>query len=308
MCWLKGIDAMSMEIKSSGIDLRKYYPNELKILNILEKSNQITIELKSTKHKHRCPGCGKLMHAYHGTYKRNVQDLPIYQRNVMLQIAAYEYNCTNEACEITTFVEDYGGFIDKSQRMTSRLEDFLRTLAFETNCEGAAAICQKLGIKISGDTIIRLLRKLVDNEVFPSSDAIGVDDFAYRKGHKYCTVICDGATHTPIDILDGRDGSALKEWLKRNKQIKKVTRDRAGAYAKAIAAELPNAMQIADRFHLHQNLLAAIKEALRIELPNRIEVSSSSAGQGGGAEQSVGKPDKKNGFRQPVVESRRASL
>jgi transposase len=77
-----------------------------------------------------------------------------------------------------------------------------------------------------------------------------------------------------VEILFGRDGDTLREWLKRNKQVKKVTRDRAGAYAKAISDELPEAMQIADRFHLYQNLLKAVKEALKHELPNTIAIPS----------------------------------
>ena len=72
--------------------------------------------------------------------------------------------------------------------------------------------------------------------------------------------------------MDGRDGDTLREWLKKNKQVKKVTRDRAGTYAKAISDELPEAMQIADRFHLHQNLMKAVKEALKRELPNNIAI------------------------------------
>lgn len=72
-------------------------------------------------------------------------------------------------------------FIGRSGRMTDRLEGFIMMLALETNCEGAAAICKEMGIKVSGDTIIRMLRKLVDKPIAPPNDAIGVDDFAYRK-------------------------------------------------------------------------------------------------------------------------------
>ena len=73
-------------------------------------------------------------------------------------------------------------------------------------------------------------------------------------------------------LLDGRDGISPQEWLKSNKQVKKVSRDRADAYAKAITQELPKDMQIANRFHLHQNLLQAVKEALRQTLPNQIAI------------------------------------
>ena len=87
----------------------------------------------------------------------------------------------------------------------------IRTLALETSCEGAAAICKEMGMRTSGDTIIRLLRKLSEAPRSQCGDTIGVDDFAYRKGQTYCTVICDGITHAPIDILDDRDGAALAE-------------------------------------------------------------------------------------------------
>ena len=103
-------------------------------------------------------------------------------------------------------------------------------------------------------------------------DKIGIDDFAYKKHHTYGTIIVDEETHNPITLLDGRDGDALRKWLKNNKHIKVITRDRASAYAKVIAEDLPDAMQVAHRFHLHQNLLEAIKKALNHELPATIKI------------------------------------
>ena len=257
---------------TKAIDLQAYYPDCLKIERVEEGNDEVQIILKSKKRGHTCPNCGQEALIYHGTYQRTVQDLPILHKNVKLKIKAYEYDCGNPACKTATFAEDYDGFVGRSQRMTQRCEDFVRALAFETNCEGAAMICRLLGIKISGNTIIRMLRRLADCTIQPMGDAIGIDDFAYRKGQSYCTVICDEATHRPIDILEGRDGKTLKEWLARNKQVKIVTRDRAGAYASAISEILPDAMQVADRFHLHQNLLDAIKQALRSELPDKIAI------------------------------------
>jgi transposase len=254
------------------INLQQFYPDSLRIKRIEYTDGQIILRVKSQKHSHCCPACGVEMDYYHGTYVRTVQDLPILGKKVMLKITAYEYRCSNDSCKVTSFVEDYEGFVGRSDRMTSRLEDFVITLALETSCEGAAAICSEMGIRTSGDTIIRLLKKLVEVPAPTPGEVVGVDDFAYRKGHTYCTVVCDGGTHQPIAIFDGRDGNSLREWLQSNKQIKKVTRDRAGAYASAITEALPEALQIADRFHLHQNLLNAIKEALKQGIPNNILV------------------------------------
>ena len=113
-------------------------------------------------------------------------------------------------------------------------------------------------------------------------DVIGVDDFAYKKRQNYGTIVVDGTSHRPVALLEGRDGKALKDWLKENKHIKVVTRDRASEYAKVIQEELPDAMQVADRFHLHQNFLEVIKKILNTELPaavaaEAVENSSSEA-------------------------------
>ena len=101
-----------------------------------------------------------------------------------------------------------------------------------------------------------------------------VDDFAYRKGQTYCTIICDGESREPIEILEGRDGKTLRERLGKNNHIKKVKRDRASSYAKAISDILPEAMQIADRFHLYQNLLCAVKEALSSIIANEVVIAN----------------------------------
>ena len=102
--------------------------------------------------------------------------------------------------------------------------------------------------------------------------SIGVDDFAFKKRHTYGTIIVDEAAHTPVAILDGRDGRVLKEWLSKNKHVKTVTRDRASAYAAAIQEILPDAMQVADRFHLHQNLLEVVKNTVNAAIPVDVKI------------------------------------
>lgn len=159
--------------------------------------------------------------------------------------------------------------------MTDRCADFICTLVLETSCEGCARICRAMNLKTSGDSVIRLLvnRYSLQPEAECGS-TIGVDNFAFKKRHTYGTIAADETTHRPIAILDGRDGNALKEWLCKNKHVKAVTRDRASAYSSAIAEILPDAMQIADRFHLHQNLLEAIKDTVNSELPVDIRIPS----------------------------------
>ena len=254
--------------------LNAFYPEEsLEILNVIQEKDKILIRMKSVTSYCTCPKCGQTTNNYHGTYMRKVQDLPILGKNVQLEITAHEYNCMNKECNATSISETFDGFLNAYSRMTERCADFVCTLALETSCEGCARICNALGIKTSGDTVIRLLLKRYELLPNPETgDVIGVDDFAYKKRNTYGTIIVNEKTHEPITILDGRDGETLREWLKNNKQVKVITRDRASAYAKVIAEELPDAMQVADRFHLHQNLLEAIKKALNKEIPAIINI------------------------------------
>lgn len=264
--------------KDTSLNLESFYPTELlSITSVKYTDESINIKLKSKTHSCVCRKCGETATHYHGTYTRTVQDLPILGKSVSLEITSYEYHCENSLCDATSLAEDFDGFLSYYSRMTERCEDFICTLAIETSCEGAARVCKSMGIKISGDSIIRLLVKKYEQQPIPEyGNVIGVDDFAYKKRQRYCTIIVDEKTHQPVAVLDGRDGKTLREWLKNNRHVKAVTRDRASAYAKAIAEELPDAMQITDRFHLHQNLLEAVRKSIGREIPATIAIPVSS--------------------------------
>lgn len=135
--------------------------------------------------------------------------------------------------------------------------------------EGGSKVLKLLGVQISNDTIQRLYDRIAfvdDTDV----EEIGVDDIAIRKGQTYATAIYDLKDHHLIALLDGRDGGTLKEWLKSHKKIRLVARDRASAYASAISEILPECVQVANRFHLLQNLLEYLKEIFKEEIPPEI--------------------------------------
>lgn len=169
--------------------LQSFYPEEyFKINEIQNKPNKILIKMKSKSHSCLCQKCGQEAGQYHGTYIRNVQDLTILGKNVMLQIKSYEYKCENPECDAVSTVEDFGDFLGYHGRKTERLEDFLCTLALETSCEGAARICKEIGIKTSGDSIIRTLIKKYEKQPMPKcGDVVGIDDFAFKKRFTYGT-------------------------------------------------------------------------------------------------------------------------
>lgn len=263
-----------MDNNNALLNLEQFYPKNLEILSVKEESTKICISMRSRSKLYYCPKCNTELHQLHATHRRKVQDLPILGKCVMLNINVHEFICNNDNCTVGIITETFNGFLNYYSRMTERLADFVTTIAMESSCEGTAKILKMLHVKISGDTIIRLLLKRYSFQPEPiSGSVIGVDDFAFKKRNTYGTIIVDETTHKPIAILDGRDGSTLKKWLKNNNHVTTITRDRASAYAKSIEEILPDCMQIADRFHLHQNLLDVIKRILNREIPTTVSIT-----------------------------------
>ncbi len=113
-------------------------------------------------------------------------------------------------------------------------------------------LAYSFGVRVSGDTLIRRIMRLPLSEPEQLTH-IGVDDWAWRKGHHYGTIIVDQSTHRPVALLSGRSATSLAEWLKTRPEIKIITRDRAGAYADVAKTGASQAIQIADRWHLIRN-------------------------------------------------------
>lgn len=142
------------------LDISTFFSEDmLQITETIQKENTIHIYLKSITKSSNCPKCGRLREKYHGTYAGNVRAYPIFGKTVRLHVRAHEYSCMNGDCDASAFTESFNGFLDPYSRMTEHSTDFICSLALETSCEGCSRICRVLGMRISGDTVIRLLLK-----------------------------------------------------------------------------------------------------------------------------------------------------
>ena len=237
-----------------------------------ETENSLHIYIKSKQHGCACPVCGKMSTKLHSTYRRKFQDTPIHCKQTFLHANVYKYNCENPTCECKVFMEDLP-FAKASQVRTNSLNTLILAVSMFLSNEGASKVLALLGVQISNDAIQRLYDRIefVDN---PDVEEIGIDDVAIRKGQTYATAIYDLKDHHLIALLDGRDGVPLKEWLKSHTKVRLVARDRASAYASAISEILPDCVQVADRFHLLQNLLAYMKDIFKEEMPARLYIQN----------------------------------
>ncbi len=233
---------------------------------------EIHLYVKSKKTTGKCPICHEECHI-HSTYDRIIQDTPIHNKTTWLHVKAYEYECTNLKCNITTFNEELV-FAKKHQVMTDALIQLILCISIFLSNSCASLILSFIGVKVSADTIKNIYDriKIMDNV---DIEEIGIDDVATRKGMKYATAIYDLKNHHMIALLEGRDADSIKGWLKNHPKIKKVARDRASAYANAISEILPECMQIADRFHLFENIIEYLKDIFYSKMPEKIFIKDS---------------------------------
>lgn len=245
----------------------KLFGKDYLVYDWKESEEEIHIFIKSKSHTGTCPECGH-EGGIHSTYKRTIQRIPINGKTSYIHVTAYKYDCPNHECDAKVFMENLS-FAGSSQVRTTELTILILAVSIFLSNEGTSKVLGLLGIKASNDTIKRVYDSIAIQDV-PDIEAVGIDDVAIRKGQSYATAIYDLEDHSLIALLDGRDAETLKEWLKNHKKIRLVARDRASAYAAAINEVLPDCVQVADRFHLLQNLIERMRDIFKAELPSEI--------------------------------------
>jgi len=258
--------------------IKNFFPKIYKITRWREYGNRYKFCLHSRSETAVCPICGTESIRIHSCQKRTAKDLPILGKGVTLDITQKKYFCDNRECvadiftETNELIEPYGHF-------TTRCREYMLKIATHVSCEAAVKILAYQGISVSGDTLLNMLKEAGEKYKSKIGKNIGVDDWAYRRGQKYGTLICDLDTHEVIEVLKGRDSETFEKWLKGNPEIEIISRDRSSEYSSAVTKVLPEAVQIADRFHITKNLLDALNETMKGFMPEIIEIPANGSAQ-----------------------------
>lgn len=251
-------------------------PADVVIEELLLETQVLTLVLMSTQTARYCPGCSKPSTRVHSRYTRILADLPCQGRLVRLQIEVRRFRCMETTCRRTTFAEQFPGLAAAHARRTSRQAEALCEVAFALGGRAGVPLAKKLCLPTSRHTLLRLLRRMPA----PATNTplqVGIDDFAWKKGDHYGTILVDLGRHCPVDLLADRSAESVTAWLLAHPGVELISRDRAGSYANAARRGAPKALQVADRYHLVANLRDALQKLLdrkRAYLP-MLEATSS---------------------------------
>jgi transposase len=239
-------------------------PDTLTLESLRAAGGVIVFAVRTTSAAAACPLCAHPSERTHSRYTRTLLDLPWQGNAVRVELTVRRLFCDNQECPRRIFAERVPAVAARYARKTCRLFNALRELAYLAGGAAAMRIALAFGMRVSADALLDLLRR---SSPAPATAprVLGMDDFAFRKGHTYGTILVDLERRCPVDLLADREAQTVARWLKEHPGIQIISRDRSETFRNASTQGAPDALQVADRFHLVKNIGDTLKQLLERE-------------------------------------------
>src|SRR5215217_8664946 len=243
-------------------------PKGLEVQTLRIETGRVSIGVASATRRSVCPLCGRTSSRVHSRYARTISDLPWHGISVELEVLARRFFCDEPSCERKIFCERLEEVAARA-RKTVRLEEALLAIALELGGRAGARLALELGIVAARDALLRRIKAAPLPEV-GKVRVLGVDDFAFKKGSTYGTILVDLERHKVVDLIPDRSQESLVGWFESHpgaEEVEVATRDRSKIYREGLAKGAPGATHVADRWHLLHNLTLALEEYLLQKRP-----------------------------------------
>ncbi|HKF36895.1 MAG TPA: ISL3 family transposase [Ktedonobacteraceae bacterium] len=228
------------------------------IESIQKTESDLVVSVVSTSPTSCCPLCAWPSSAVHSYYHRSVRDVPCGGQSVQLALTVRKFFCRNAGCQRKIFTERLPTFVEPWAKMTVRLSAEIQAIGLATSGSLGTRLSARLGICTSWMTILRRIMEL-PTPAAGSVVALGIDDFSFRRGRKFGTILVDLDAHAVIDVLAERSSQTAADWMRQHPEIDYVSRDRGKDYTQGASEGAPQAIQVADRFHLMKNFVEALE-------------------------------------------------
>ena len=247
----------------------------LRVLQVTNTTDKIVIDLTTVATSAACPVCQHASARVHSRYERTLSDLPWNRVAVQIRVQARKFFCDQPECPRRIFTQALPDLAARYARKTNRLHHALYLLGYALGGEAGARLAVSLGLLVSPNTLLRRIRQIATapTSAPASGRVLGVDDFAFRKGQRYGTILVDLERRRVLDLLPDRTAESLAAWLKAHPEVQIVSRDRANSYSEGAKVGAPQAKQVADRWHLLKNITDRLEDVLTQEKPGLDEAA-----------------------------------
>ena len=207
-------------------------PDGMLIEGIQITEHGLVIEVVTTHPTSCCPLCAQPSEALKSHYQRVLRDAPCAGRQVQLLLTVRKFYCHNPHCSRKVFTERLPNFVEPWARMTMRCCQQITSIGLATCGKGGARLADRLGIHT---TRLTILRRIMDLPLVPTGSVVylGIDDFAFRRGYRFGTILVNLENHRVMDLLPDRQAETAARWMRQQPDLAVVSRDRGGEYAAA---------------------------------------------------------------------------